>query len=208
MPTFFTTPARFRAWLAKHHTSARELVVGFYKKSSGRPSITWPESVDEALCVGWIDGVRRSLGEHAYTIRFTPRRPTSIWSNINVARVAELERQGRMKPAGRRAFAARTPERTGVYSAERKGQKLAPEHERALRANVDAAGFFDARPPWYQRAAIHWVVSAKRADTRARRLAQLIECSERGVTVPPLTRTPAMRSKRPASNRARTRPAR
>ncbi|MGE0868417.1 MAG: YdeI family protein [Kofleriaceae bacterium] len=199
MPMFFANPGRFRAWLAKHHASAQELVVGFYKKASGRPSITWAESVDEALCFGWIDGVRHSLGEDAYTIRFTPRRPTSIWSRINVARVAELERLGKMTPSGRRAFTARTPERTGVYSAERKGQKLAPVHEQALRANAKASAFFDAQPPWYQRSAVHWVVSAKRAETRDRRLAQLIACSARGTTIPPLTRKPA------SARRARTR---
>src|SRR6516225_1223408 len=118
-PTYFATPAAFQAWLRVHHAEQAELLVGFYKRGSGRPSITWPESVDEALCFGWIDGVRRSIDAEAYSIRFTPRRPTSIWSAINVARVAELQRQGRMHPAGERAFAARTPERTGVYSFER-----------------------------------------------------------------------------------------
>src|SRR5437764_15434967 len=117
--TFFATPEAFRAWLLAHYESARELWVGFYKKGSGRPSITWPESVDEALSFGWIDGVRRSLGDEAYTIRFTPRKPTSIWSAVNVARVEALTKEQRMRPAGLRAFAARTPERTGVYSFER-----------------------------------------------------------------------------------------
>ena len=188
-PRFFATPARFRAWLRAHHSTQTELVVGFYKKGSGKPSITWPESVDEALCVGWIDGVRRSLGEEAYSIRFTPRKATSIWSAVNVARVAELERLGRMTPAGRRVFAARTAERTGVYSFERKTvAALAPKEAVKLRANARAATFFAAQPPWYRRAAIHWVISAKRDATRERRLDQLIADSAGGRTIRPLTR--------------------
>ena len=119
-PKFFPTPSRFRAWLVANHETETELLVGFHKRGSGKPSITWPESVDEALCFGWIDGVRRSLGETSYTIRFTPRRPTSIWSAINVARVGELTKLGRMREAGRRAFAARRPDRTGIYAFERR----------------------------------------------------------------------------------------
>jgi uncharacterized protein YdeI (YjbR/CyaY-like superfamily) len=188
-PTFFPTPAKFRAWLEAHHTKKTELLVGFYKKASGKPSITWPESVDEALCFGWIDGVRRSLGDDAYTIRFTPRRPSSIWSAINVGRVAALEKAGRMQPAGLRAFAARTEERTGVYSFERnEAAKLTPAQEKVLRSNGKAAVFFDAQPPWYRRAAIHWVISAKREETVERRLAQLVADSAAGKTIPPLTR--------------------
>lgn len=188
-PRFFATPARFRAWLRAHHATQTELVVGLYKKGSGKPSITWPESVDEALCVGWIDGVRRSLGEEAYSIRFTPRKDTSIWSAVNIARVAELERLGRMTPAGRRVFAARTAERTGVYSFERKTPAaLAPKEAEKLRANARAATFFAAQPPWYQRAAIHWVISAKRDATRERRLDQLITDSAGSRTIRPLTR--------------------
>ena len=188
-PTFFATPEEFRAWLERHHEQETELLVGFYKKGTGKPSITWPASVDEALCFGWIDGVRRSLGDEAYTIRFTPRKPTSNWSAINVGRVAELTKLGRMRPAGLRAFAARRPEKTGVYSFERREQaKLSPAEARALRANRKAAAFFEARPPWYQRAVLHWIVSAKRPETRARRLAQLISDSAAGRTVPPLTR--------------------
>jgi uncharacterized protein YdeI (YjbR/CyaY-like superfamily) len=174
-PTFFATPARFRAWLERNHDRKPELLVGYYKKGTGRPSITWPESVDEALCFGWIDGIRRSLGEEAYTIRFTPRRPTSIWSAVNVARVAELTRLGRMTSAGERAFALRTPERTGVYAFERRaGAVLAPADEATLRANQKAAAFFDAQPPGYRGTVLHWVTSAKREETRQRRLAQLI----------------------------------
>ena len=188
-PRFFATPAAFRAWLEANHEVERELLVGFYKRGSGKPSITWPESVDEALCFGWIDGVRRSLSVEAYTIRFTPRKPTSIWSAVNVARVTELTKLGRMAPAGARAFSRRTEERTGVYSFERyAAAKLTPEHERTLRANKKAAAFFDRQPPWYQRAATHWVISAKREETRERRLAQLIADSAAGKAIGPLRR--------------------
>lgn len=186
---FFSTPAAFRAWLQAHHQTEKELLVGFHKKGSGKPSLTWPESVDEALCFGWIDGVRRSLGPEAYTIRFTPRRPGSIWSAINVKKVAQQKKLGKMSPAGLRAFAARKPERTGVYSFERaQPATLTPAQETALRANRKAAAFFDAQAPWYRRAALHWVVSAKREETRDKRLEQLIAHSAAGRTVPPLTR--------------------
>ncbi len=195
-PTFFPTPAAFRAWLERHHENAKELHVGFYKKSSGKPSITWPESVDEALCFGWIDGKRRSLGPDAYTIRFTPRKPTSIWSAINVKKVAQLKKFGKMRPAGLRAFALRTAERTGVYSFERnRTAQLEPAQERALYANRKAAAFFDAQAPWYRRTAIHWVISAKREETRERRLKQLITDSAAGRTIGPLTR-PGQASRR------------
>jgi uncharacterized protein YdeI (YjbR/CyaY-like superfamily) len=188
-PTFFPTPAAFRKWLAANHATRTELLVGFYKTSSGKPSITWPESVDEALCFGWIDGVRKGLDADAYTIRFTPRKPTSIWSAINVAKVATLRKAGRMQPAGEAAFAKRTAARTGVYSFERaEAAKLSAAESRALRANPEAAAFFAAQPPWYQRAAAHWIVSAKREDTRAKRLAALITDSAAGRTVKPLTR--------------------
>ena len=190
--TFFATPAQFRKWLERHHTSQKELLVGFYKRDSGKPSLTWPESVDEALCFGWIDGVRRSLGSDAYTIRFTPRKPTSIWSAINVDKVAELTKNGKMREAGLRAFAARTAAKTGVYSFERnEAAKLTASQEKTLRANRKAAAFFDAQPPWYRRTAVHWVISAKREETRERRLAQLIADSAAGRTIGPLTRPAA-----------------
>jgi len=188
-PRFFSTPAAFRAWLQAHHQTEKELLVGFHKKGSGKPSMSWPESVDEALCFGWIDGVRRSLGDDAYTIRFSPRRPGSIWSANNVKKVAQQKKLGNMSAAGLRAFAARKPERTGVYSFERdQAASLTPAQETALRANRKAAAFFDAQAPWYRRAALHWVVSAKREETRDRRLEQLIAHSAAGRTVPPLTR--------------------
>lgn len=196
-PRFFATPAALRAWFEEHHATATELVVGYYKKASGKPSITWPASVDEALCFGWIDGIRRSLSADAYTIRFTPRKPTSIWSAVNVANVERLTKAGRMKPAGLAAFAARTAARTGVYAFERAATAvLTPAQERALRGNRRAAAFFDAQPPWYRKAAIHWVISAKREDTRERRLRQLIADSAAGRTIPPLTRPDAKPRKR------------
>ena len=187
-PTFFRTPGDFRAWLEAHHATATELLVGFHKRKTGEPCITWPESVDEALCFGWIDGVRRSLGAHAYTIRFTPRRPSSIWSAVNVAKVRDLSRAGRMRPAGLRAFEQRKEERTGVYSFERRtAAKLSAAQEKVLRANKKAAAFFDGQPPWYRGAALHWVTSAKREETQARRLAELVASSARGERIPPLT---------------------
>jgi uncharacterized protein YdeI (YjbR/CyaY-like superfamily) len=188
-PAFFATAAEFRAWLEANHETETELLVGLYKKGSGKPSITWPESVDQALCFGWIDGVRRSLGNDAYTIRFTPRKPNSIWSAVNVAKVTELERQGLMRPAGKAAFARRSEERTGVYSFERgEPATLAPEQEAAFRAVPEAWEYFNARPAGYRRTAIHFVVSAKRPETRARRLQRLIEDSRNGRTIKELTR--------------------
>ena len=186
-PSFFATPADLRAWFDEHHESERELWVGFYKKGSGRPSITWPEAVDEALCVGWIDGVRRGVNDESYKIRFTPRAKTSKWSNVNVARVAELTRAGRMRPAGVAAFEARGHVRAAA-SYEQQHVELEPDQERRFHANAKAWKYFQGRPPWYRRAATWWVTSAKRADTRERRLATLIEESERERTVPALTR--------------------
>jgi uncharacterized protein YdeI (YjbR/CyaY-like superfamily) len=175
-PTFFATPEAFRAWLAEHHDTHDELWVGFHKKDTGKPSITWPESVDEALCYGWIDGIRKSLGETSYVIRFTPRKPRRNWSAVNVARVAELTALGRMHPAGLAAFERRAPERTGIYAYEQRDQAaLGPEQEQAFRAKKKAWAFFEQQPPSYRKLAIWWVVSAKREETRARRLATLIE---------------------------------
>ena len=188
-PRFFATPADFRTWLEAHHETEKELVVGFHKKGTGKPSLTWPESVDEALCFGWIDGVRHSLDGSAYTIRFTPRRPRSIWSAVNVARVSELTKLDRMRPAGLRAFAARTPERTGIYSFERnEAAKLTKAQEKTLRANRKAAAFFDAQPPGYRKTVTHWIVSAKQEETRERRLRQLIADSAAGRRIGPLRR--------------------
>ena len=149
----------------------------------------WPQSVDQALCFGWIDGVRRSIDASRYTIRFTPRKPSSIWSKVNIARVAELTRHGQMKPAGLKAFAARSETRSGVYSFERKrAAQISPAHDKRLRANARAWEFWQSQAPWYQRACVHWIVSAKREETRDRRLAQLIADSAAGRTIKPLTR--------------------
>ena len=187
-PRFFSTPGEFRAWLTKHHEAATELIVGFHKKHTGRPSMTWTESVREALCFGWIDGIRRSLGDDSYTIRFTPRKPRSIWSSRNIEHVEELIREERMAPAGLAAYEARTAERTGVYSFEqRHAARLEREQEQRFRADPAAWDFFQTQPPSYRRTAIYWVVSAKRAETRARRLAKLIEDSAAGRRLAQLT---------------------
>jgi uncharacterized protein YdeI (YjbR/CyaY-like superfamily) len=173
-PTFFATPAHFRRWLERNHAKAGELWVGFHKKASGRPSITWPESVDEALCFGWIDGVRYRIDESSYRIRFTPRTPKSIWSNVNVKRVAALKRLGRMSPAGLAAFAKADPKRAGIYAYERSNARLGAAHQKKLKANKTAWDFFRSQPPWYQRLAAWFVVSAKKEETRARRVEVLI----------------------------------
>jgi uncharacterized protein YdeI (YjbR/CyaY-like superfamily) len=187
-PTFFATPQEFRAWLEDNHETATELLVGFHKKGSGKPSITWPESVEEALCFGWIDGVRRSLDHESYTIRFSPRKPNSTWSRVNLEKVEELTRRERMRPAGLRVYEERREAKTGVYSYEqREAAELPAEYEERLRANRAAWDFWTARPPSYRRAAVWWVVSAKKEETRERRLARLIEDSASGRTVPPLT---------------------
>jgi uncharacterized protein YdeI (YjbR/CyaY-like superfamily) len=163
--------------------------VGLHKKGSGRPSITWPEAVDEALCFGWIDGIRKSVDDDAYAVRFTPRKRTSTWSAVNVKRVAELASEGRMRPAGLAAFEAREEAKTGVYSYEqRHAAKLDPAAERELRANETAWAFFEAQPPSYRRTAVWWVVSGKKEETRRRRLATLIEHSAQGGRIPQLRR--------------------
>ena len=182
-PTFFPTPAHFRRWLAKHHDSEDELWVGFYKKATGRPSITWPESVDEALCFGWIDGIRKSVDGEAYAIRFTPRRRGSHWSRVNLERVPVLIEEGRMAPAGMAAYEDRDPERSARYSYEREALRFSREQERELRRNPAAWAFWEAQPPGYRKLATGWVVSAKREETRARRLAQLVEDSANGLRI-------------------------
>lgn len=187
--TFFPTPEDFRAWLEDHHGSESELWVGFYKVGTGRASITWPESVDEALCFGWIDGLRKRLDEESYVIRFTPRKPTSNWSAKNLSRIEELIAEGRVRPAGLELYEARDPARSRVYSFERsKEAKLDAEQEARLRADEAAWEFFQSQPPWYRRTSIHWVISAKREETRSRRLDRLIEDSAAGLRVAPLRR--------------------
>jgi uncharacterized protein YdeI (YjbR/CyaY-like superfamily) len=179
-PHFFKTLADFRKWLAKNHASATELLVGFYKKGSGKPSITWPESVDEALCFGWIDGVRRRIDDVSYSIRFTPRTKSSTWSAINIARIAELTKLDRMHPAGLRAFEHRREEKSAIYSYENASRTLSADDEKKFRANRKAWEFFNAQPPGYRHHAIYWITSAKKEETRARRFATLRDDSAEG----------------------------
>ena len=178
-PTFFATPAHFRRWLEKHAATTPELLVGFHKVGCGTPSITWPESVDEALCFGWIDGVRRRIDEVSYSIRFTPRRPTSIWSAINLAKVAELEAQWRMTDAGRASFALRNEAKSRIYAYERAVAALTPEQEREFKRNKPAWKYWEAAPPGYRKVLLHYVSSAKKPETRQARLLKLIAaCAE------------------------------
>ncbi len=172
---FFREPADFRAWLLAKHNVAHQLWVGFYRKDSKRPSITWPESVDEALCVGWIDGIRKSIDAESYKIRFTPRKPSSTWSAVNIARVAEQTRAGRMRPAGLAAFARRVEQKSAIYPYEnRVAARLSAADEKQFRASLAAWEFFTAQAPSYRTVAVWWVISAKRAETRQKRLASLI----------------------------------
>jgi uncharacterized protein YdeI (YjbR/CyaY-like superfamily) len=192
-PKFFPSPADWHAWLEDHHEKHEELWVGFHKVGSGKLSITWPQAVDGALCFGWIDGVRKSLDETSYVIRFTPRRSRSIWSAVNIKRMAELAALGLTRPAGTRAFERRTGDRSEIYAYEqRKGAKLSGAHERQFRARKRAWKFFQAQPPWYRRTASWWVISAKKEETRLKRLAQLIDDCEHGRTLAQLKR-PASR---------------
>ena len=176
-PTFFKTPADFRHWLEKNHETKTELLVGYYKKASGKPSITWPESVDQALCFGWIDGVRRSLDEDSYTIRFSPRKSRSTWSAVNTKRAQELIDKGLMQPAGLTAFSARQEYRSGIYSYEQRSADLPEEYAKVLRKNKRAFAFFTSQPPSYRKAMNWWVLSAKKEETRLKRLKELIELS-------------------------------
>lgn len=187
-PRYFKSAAGFRAWLAAHHASETELVVGYHKVGTGEPSMTWAESVDEALCYGWIDGIRRRVDEARYCIRFTPRRPTSIWSAVNIRRVAALEKAGRMRAAGRRAFAARRENRSGVYSFEQRAAGLDAAGEAAIRRNRKAHAYWRGEAPSYRKAASWWVMSAKRPETRARRLAQLIADCAAGLRIKEMRR--------------------
>lgn len=173
-PKYFESPGQWRAWLEKHHSLESELLVEFHKVGSGQPSMTWPESVDEALCFGWIDGVRRSVDAERYTIRFSVRKPRSIWSRINIAKAEALIASGRMRPAGLAAFSRRTEERSGVYSFERAEAHFDEEARARFEANAEAWTFFQAQAPSYRRTATWWVVSAKQTATRERRLAKLI----------------------------------
>ncbi len=181
-PVFFATPANLRQWFLENHATARELLVGFYKKDSGAPSITWPESVDEDLGVGWIDGVRRRIDDRSYSIRFTPRKKASIWSAVNVARVAALTAENRMQSPGLKAFEARTEQRSGIYAYEQRerGESFDAPYDTLFKAQTVAWEFFQAQPPGYRKLSIWRVVSAKQETTRLRRLERLIVESSRG----------------------------
>ncbi len=187
-PTFFPTPADFRRWLQAHHATEKELLVGFYKTGSGQPSITWPESVDQALCFGWIDGLRKRVDDERYTIRFTPRKPTSTWSAVNIKRVEELTQLGLMTPAGLKAFEARQANKYGIYSYEQRTAELPPAYDKVLKANRAAWTFFQAQPASYRKAAMWWIVSAKQETTRLKRLEQLIDLSAHAQQIPQFTR--------------------
>jgi len=186
-PIFFSSPQEFYDWLEEHHETETEVYVGFHKQHTGKRAMTWSESVDQALCFGWIDGRVNTIDADRYMQRFTPRKPGSNWSKINVEKIAKLTEAGLMRPAGLAAFEKRTDEKTGVYSFERDTQ-LAPEYDARLRENRAAAEYFDSRPPWYRRTAIHLVMSAKREETRERRLEQLIEDSAAGRDIKQLRR--------------------
>jgi uncharacterized protein YdeI (YjbR/CyaY-like superfamily) len=187
-PRFFASPAELRDWLDANHTREGELWVGFHKRHTGAPSVTWSQVVDEALCVGWIDGVRRSLGEEQWAIRLTPRKPSSRWSAINLKKVEALIAEGRMRPAGLAAFEGRDRKRAD-YSYEERPEVLPPELEKRFRKNARAWKFFEGFAPGYRSASIHWVSSAKREDTREKRLDVLIACSARGERIPLLSRS-------------------
>jgi uncharacterized protein YdeI (YjbR/CyaY-like superfamily) len=199
-PRYFAKPADFRRWLEANHLVASELWVGFHKVHTGSPSIAWPQSVDEALCFGWIDGLRRSLGDDAYAIRFTPRKATSIWSNVNTRRVAELAKAGLMAPAGLAAFQRRDAKRAGVYAFEEGNAKVFafdPRAEKQFRARRKAWAFFEAQPPGYRRVATKWVMSAKREETRAKRLEELIADSLNAVRLTAVTKYQTARRRKP-----------
>lgn len=179
-PRFFPTPASFRAWLAAHHATETELWLGFHKKATGRPSLTWQESVREALCFGWIDGIRKSVDADSYMIRFTPRKARSAWSAINLKLVEELTEAGLMTPAGRAVYEARDTSRAdhGYSIAARTEIALEPAHEKRFRANRAAWEFFQAQPPSYRKQMLHRVTSAKKEETREKRLEKLIAASQ------------------------------
>jgi uncharacterized protein YdeI (YjbR/CyaY-like superfamily) len=177
-PLFFPTQASFRKWLEKNHDKADELLVGFYKVNSGKQSITWSESVDEAICFGWIDGVRKSIDAESYSIRFTPRKPGSIWSAINIQKVENLSKQGLMHPAGMAAFEKRKEHKSGIYSYEKEPAILSKDFLKKFQSNKNAWKFFQTMAPSYQRTAIHWVMNAKQESTKLKRLDELINDSE------------------------------
>ncbi|MDQ3047604.1 MAG: YdeI/OmpD-associated family protein [Bacteroidota bacterium] len=187
-PHFFKKPSEFNTWLKKNHESAEELIVGFYKKASKKPSMTWSESVDEALCYGWIDGITRNIDEESFCIRFTPRRLTSVWSIVNINKVAVLTKEGRMHASGLKAFQARKENKTGIYAFEQKNTDLNPAQLKLFKSHKEAWAFFETQPPSYRKTATWWVISAKQEATRSRRLETLIDDSENGLRLKQLRR--------------------
>jgi len=179
-PIFFPSQAEFREWLEQNHETAAELIVGFYKVKTGKPSMTWSESVDQALCFGWIDGVGKSLGAESHTVRFTPRRSKSIWSSINIAKVEKLTKEGLMKPAGIAAFAKRDEKRSSIYSYENKPKELSPEFEKLFKDDPKAWEFFNKQAPSYVRTCIFLIMTAKQEKTKLNRLEKLIGASRDG----------------------------
>jgi uncharacterized protein YdeI (YjbR/CyaY-like superfamily) len=179
-PLFFASPAEFRRWLDDHHATTDELVVGFHKRATGKPSLTWPESVDEALCFGWIDGIRKSIDEESYMIRFTPRKPESIWSAVNIRNVERLFKERRMRKAGLDAYALRKEFRSGIYSYEQRPAELVEPYASQFKKNKAAWKFFQSQPPGYRKLMTWFIVSAKTEETRQKRLARLIEGSAKG----------------------------
>ncbi len=186
MPTptnikFFKNPAELRKWFEKNYKKAEEQWIGYYKTGTAKPSISWPESVDQALCFGWIDGIRKSIDDESYTIRFTPRKPTSVWSRINIKKVAELKRQGLMTKEGLHLFENRDMKKSSLYSFEqRKNPKLPAAFMKKFKSNKKAWTFFSSQAPWYQRTATWWIISAKREETRLKRLGRLMSDCENG----------------------------
>jgi uncharacterized protein YdeI (YjbR/CyaY-like superfamily) len=186
-PIFFATPVLFRAWLQKNHQTQLQQWVGFHRKDSGRPSISWPESVDQALCFGWIDGLRKTVNAQSYKIRFTPRRSTSNWSALNIRRMEELMKEGQVQPAGAKAFAHRSEKKSNVYAYENRcSAVLSQSAERQFRSNRSAWNWFSKQTPSYRQTAIWWVVSAKRIETQEKRLATLIADSKAKRKIGPL----------------------
>ncbi|MEP0986622.1 YdeI/OmpD-associated family protein [Ekhidna sp.] len=187
MATFFPTPNDFRKWLEENHENESELWVGYYKKATNKPSITWPESVDQALCFGWIDGIRKKIDEEAYRVRFTPRKSNSHWSHVNIKRIEELKNADMVTKTGLAAYAKRDPKNSGKASFEQDKVELSSDYKKKFKANKEAWAFFTNKlAPSYQKQSIHWVISAKREETRERRLDQLIKCSEKKEKIPPL----------------------
>ena len=177
-PIFFPHTTQFRKWLEENHQSAREVLIGYYKINTGKPTMTWSDSVDVALCFGWIDGIRRSIDEESYCNRFTPRKPRSNWSKVNIEKAERLIKEGKMQPAGLAAFNKRTVERSELYSYENQPEKLSEEMEAIFRQHPHAWEFFMAQAPSYKKIRIYWVMSAKQQATQQSRLAKLIKASE------------------------------